>query len=73
MLTGVNHEATLSLARAVSIPVIASGGISGLEDIKILAGLEDEGIMGAILGRAVYEGQLDFAKAQELADQLGGD
>ncbi|MEY3943491.1 MAG: hypothetical protein RLZZ133_1181, partial [Pseudomonadota bacterium] len=36
-------------------------------------GLEDEGIMGAILGRAVYEGQLDFAKAQELADQLGGD
>jgi phosphoribosylformimino-5-aminoimidazole carboxamide ribotide isomerase len=72
MLTGVNAEATAHLARSVSIPVLASGGISGLEDIKTLAELEDDGVMGAILGRAVYEGQLDFAKAQELADQLGG-
>ncbi len=68
MLTGVNVDSTLALARAVSIPVIASGGIAGIDDIRQLAALHDEGIMGAILGRAIYEGHLDFAQAQALVD-----
>jgi phosphoribosylformimino-5-aminoimidazole carboxamide ribotide isomerase len=70
MLTGVNIEATVKLAQAVHVPVIASGGIATLEDVKALAAVADEGIMGAITGRAVYEGTLDFAKAQALADEL---
>jgi phosphoribosylformimino-5-aminoimidazole carboxamide ribotide isomerase len=67
MLTGINLEATLALARALHIPVIASGGVSRLEDIRALCEIQDEGIMGAITGRAVYEGQLDFKAALELA------
>src|SRR5258707_14795384 len=70
MLTGVNIEATVTLAQALSVPVIASGGINGLEDIKALCKVEHEGIIGAITGRAIYEGKLDFAKAQKLADEL---
>jgi phosphoribosylformimino-5-aminoimidazole carboxamide ribotide isomerase len=70
MLSGVNVEATLRLAQAVSMPVIASGGIAGLQDIRLLAPLVSEGIMGAILGRALYEGQLDLAQAQALVDEL---
>jgi phosphoribosylformimino-5-aminoimidazole carboxamide ribotide isomerase len=70
MLTGVNIEATVSLAQALLIPVIASGGITDLEDVHKLCAVEDEGIMGAITGRAIYEGTLDFAAAQALADQL---
>lgn len=68
MMTGVNIEATVKLARAISIPVIASGGITNLDDIRRLCEVEDEGIIGAITGRAIYEGTLDFAEAQKLAN-----
>lgn len=71
MLAGVNIEATVNLARNVSIPVIASGGVTNLKDIEALCAVQDEGVQGAILGRSLYEGTLDFASAQELADQLG--
>jgi phosphoribosylformimino-5-aminoimidazole carboxamide ribotide isomerase len=71
MLSGVNVEATVVLARELSIPVIASGGVQNLEDVKALCQAESEGIMGAITGRALYEGTLDFRKAQELADRFG--
>jgi phosphoribosylformimino-5-aminoimidazole carboxamide ribotide isomerase len=70
MLSGVNIEATVALARALTVPVIASGGITDLEDVKALCRVEAEGISGAITGRAVYQGTLDFAEAQKLADQL---
>ncbi len=71
MLSGVNIDATVALASSLTIPVIASGGITNLDDVKNLCAVEDEGIMGAITGRAIYEGTLDFAKAQQLADELG--
>jgi phosphoribosylformimino-5-aminoimidazole carboxamide ribotide isomerase len=70
MLTGVNIDATVALARKLSVPVIASGGIVDLEDVKALCAVESEGITGAITGRAVYQGTLNFAEAQKLADQL---
>ena len=72
MLTGINVDATVGLARVLSVPVIASGGISSLEDVKALCAVEQEGIVGAITGRAIYEGILNFAQAQALADQLAG-
>jgi phosphoribosylformimino-5-aminoimidazole carboxamide ribotide isomerase len=72
MLSGVNIEATVKLAQALTIPVIASGGITNLEDVKRLCAVEGEGIMGAITGRAIYEGTLDFTAAQVLADELSG-
>jgi phosphoribosylformimino-5-aminoimidazole carboxamide ribotide isomerase len=68
MLKGVNVEATVKLAQALTIPVIASGGLTSLEDVKRLCAVEGEGIVGAITGRAIYEGRLDFAAAQKLAD-----
>ena len=68
MMKGVNVEATVRLAQALTIPVIASGGLSSLEDVKRLCAVESEGIVGAITGRAIYEGRLDFAAAQKLAD-----
>jgi phosphoribosylformimino-5-aminoimidazole carboxamide ribotide isomerase len=67
MLTGVNVEATVRLARELSVPVIASGGITDLKDIEALCAVESEGIVGAITGRALYEGTLDFAQALVLA------
>ena len=70
MLTGVNIKATVELARQLSVPVIASGGITDLEDVKALCKVESEGITGAITGRAVYQGTLNFAAAQKLADKL---
>ncbi len=70
MLTGVNIEATVALARELTVPVVASGGISNLDDIKALCEIEAEGVMGAITGRALYEGTLDFKQAQDLADRL---
>jgi len=70
MLTGVNIEATVALARQLNVPVIASGGITDLEDVKKLCAVEAEGITGAITGRAVYQGTLNFSEAQKLADQL---
>lgn len=70
MMQGVNIEATQALAKALSIPVIASGGITNLDDIRKLAEIEADGVTGAITGRAIYEGTLDFNKGQTLSDQL---
>ncbi|WP_019937574.1 1-(5-phosphoribosyl)-5-[(5-phosphoribosylamino)methylideneamino]imidazole-4-carboxamide isomerase [Bordetella sp. FB-8] len=70
MLSGVNIEATVRLAQHVRIPVFASGGIAGIADIDALCAVEDEGIEGAILGRSIYEGTLDFEAAQARADEL---
>jgi phosphoribosylformimino-5-aminoimidazole carboxamide ribotide isomerase len=69
MMTGINIEATVKLAQALTIPVIASGGLNSLDDVKKLCAVQDEGIIGAITGRAVYEGKLDFKKALALAEQ----
>lgn len=73
MLTGINIDATVKLAQAISIPVIASGGLSSLDDIEKLCEVEDEGIEGVICGRAIYSGDLDFAQAQDFADAYGAD
>ncbi|MCL4315991.1 MAG: HisA/HisF-related TIM barrel protein, partial [Gammaproteobacteria bacterium] len=70
MMKGVNIEATVQLARAITIPVIASGGITDLDDIRALCKVTQDGIMGAVVGRAIYEGTLDFAAGQKLADKL---
>jgi phosphoribosylformimino-5-aminoimidazole carboxamide ribotide isomerase len=70
MLTGVNIEATVRLAQHVRIPVIASGGVTDMRDIEALCAVEAEGIEGAILGRSIYEGTLDFEAAQLRADEL---
>jgi phosphoribosylformimino-5-aminoimidazole carboxamide ribotide isomerase len=72
MMTGVNVDSTVELARAITIPVIASGGITSMDDIRALCAVADEGIMGAITRRAIYEGTLDLAEAQKLADELTG-
>ncbi len=71
MLTGVNVDATLKLARELRVPVIASGGLTSVEDIRALCKIESEGINGVITGRAIYQGRLDFKKAQAEADNLG--
>ena len=65
MLTGVNIDATVKLAQAVSVPVYASGGVNDLDDIDKLLAVESEGVQGVILGRSLYEGTLDFAAALE--------
>ncbi|ALV08634.1 1-(5-phosphoribosyl)-5-[(5-phosphoribosylamino)methylideneamino]imidazole-4-carboxamide isomerase [Roseateles depolymerans] len=72
MLTGINIDATVRLAQALSIPVIASGGLSNLKDIEALCAVESEGVQGVICGRAIYTGDLDFATAQTRADELNG-
>ncbi len=72
MLSGINVEATVKLAQALTIPVIASGGLSSMADIDALCAVEDEGIEGVICGRAIYSGDLDFAAAQRYADELNG-
>ena len=72
MLSGVNVEATVKLAQALSIPVIASGGLAGLPDIERLCAVESEGIEAVICGRAIYNGALDFTAAQKRADELDG-
>ena len=71
MLTGINIEATLKLARALTIPVIASGGLASIVDIEALCAIEGEGVEGVICGRAIYTGDLDFAEGQRRADELG--
>ena len=71
MLSGINIEATVKLAQALTIPVIASGGLSSMADIESLCAVEDEGVEGVICGRAIYTGDLDFAAAQLRADELG--
>ncbi|WP_326536286.1 1-(5-phosphoribosyl)-5-[(5-phosphoribosylamino)methylideneamino]imidazole-4-carboxamide isomerase [Pseudorhodoferax sp.] len=68
MLTGINIDATVKLAQALNTPVIASGGLSNIADIEKLCEVESEGIEGVICGRAIYTGDLDFASAQERAD-----
>ena len=70
MLTGVNIEATVALAQAVSVPIIASGGVASMKDIDALCKVEPEGVTAAVLGRSLYEGHIDFQKAQKRADDL---
>ena len=70
MMGGVNIEATVKLARAVSIPIIASGGVHVLADVEALCAVQDEGIEAVICGRSIYEGSLDLSTAQIRADQL---
>ena len=72
MLSGINIDATVKLAQSLSIPVIASGGLSNMADIEQLCAVEDEGVEGVICGRAIYSGDLDFAAAQARADALNG-
>jgi phosphoribosylformimino-5-aminoimidazole carboxamide ribotide isomerase len=67
MLTGCNIEATVDLARAVDIPVIASGGVKGIDEIHVLALHAQDGIEGVITGRAIYDGRLDLATAIRMA------
>tara|TARA_B110000008_G_scaffold110108_1_gene113098 strand:+ start:1274 stop:2011 length:738 start_codon:yes stop_codon:yes gene_type:complete len=68
MMQGVNVEATANLAKKTSIPIIASGGITNLDDIAALLKNTHHGIIGAITGRAIYEGQLNFNDAQTMSD-----
>lgn len=70
MMQGVNIEATVELAESVNIPVIASGGIKNIENVKKLAEVSGSGIIGAITGRAIYEGTMDFAEGQKAADDI---
>ena len=70
MLSGVNIEATVKLTEAVSVPVVASGGVTNLKDIEALCEVSNIGIRGVITGRAIYEGTLNFEEAQQLADKL---
>jgi phosphoribosylformimino-5-aminoimidazole carboxamide ribotide isomerase len=69
MMSGVNVEATAKLAAAVHIPIIASGGVTNLDDIKSLCTVADEGVAGLIIGRALYEGVIDLASAQAVVDR----
>jgi phosphoribosylformimino-5-aminoimidazole carboxamide ribotide isomerase len=71
MLSGINVDATVRLAQAITTPVIASGGLGGMADIEALCAVESDGIEGVICGRAIYSGDLDFTSAQERADELG--
>ena len=72
MLTGINIDATVKLAQALTTPVIASGGLSSMADIEQLCEVQDQGIEGVICGRAIYNGDLDFASAQTFADEFNG-
>jgi phosphoribosylformimino-5-aminoimidazole carboxamide ribotide isomerase len=72
MLTGINIDATVKLAQALSIPVIASGGLHNIDDIRKLCDVESEGVEGVICGRSIYTGDLDFEAGQRLADELNG-
>ena len=72
MLSGINIDATVKLAQSLSIPVIASGGLSNMADIEALCAVQSEGVEGVICGRAIYSGDLDFAAAQARADELNG-
>lgn len=71
MMQGVNIEATVNLARESGIPVIASGGVTNIDDIQKLYAVAADGIMGAITGRAIYEGTLNLAEAQAWLDHQG--
>jgi phosphoribosylformimino-5-aminoimidazole carboxamide ribotide isomerase len=69
MLQGINIEATLRLAQAVSIPIIASGGLTNLKDVDALCAIEEEGVIGVIAGRAIYNGNINLTEAQKYADE----
>ena len=69
LLKGCNIEATVDLARQTDLPVIASGGVKGLDDIRMLALHAEEGIEGVITGRALYDGRLDLATALAMANR----
>jgi phosphoribosylformimino-5-aminoimidazole carboxamide ribotide isomerase len=73
MMGGVNIEATVRLAQAVKIPIIASGGVHDIKDVEALCAVQDEGVEGVICGRSIYEGTLDLTAAQQRADELTGD
>lgn len=70
MMTGIDADAVATVARAITIPVIAAGGIHTIDDIRALCQVAGEGIVGAITGRAIYEGTLDFAEGRRLAEEL---
>jgi len=72
MMSGVNIESTVELARSIVVPVVASGGITSLDDVRALCAVEEEGVAGAITGRAIYEGTLDFAEALKVIEELAG-
>ena len=72
MMQGVNIDSTVALAEAINIPVIASGGIHNIENLKTLSTKAEAGIVGVITGRAIYEGTLDFAEGQRVADEMAG-
>ena len=70
MMSGINIEATFKLAQAIKIPLIASGGLNSINDVEaVCQKLVPEGVVGAITGRALYEGKIDFKKAQAAADK----
>jgi phosphoribosylformimino-5-aminoimidazole carboxamide ribotide isomerase len=69
MLQGINIEATLRLAQAVSIPIIASGGLTNMQDIDALCAIEEDGVIGVIAGRAIYNGNINLTEAQKYADE----
>ena len=73
MMQGVNIEETVRMAEASSIPIIASGGITKIDDIRALHEVEDKGIIGAITGRAIYEGTLDLETAQKFCDEANAE
>ena len=73
MMSGINVDATLRLAQAIKTPIIASGGLNSIKDVQtVCETLVPEGIIGAIAGRALYEGKLDLKKAQAAADKALG-
>ena len=73
MMTGINIEATFKLAQAIKIPLIASGGLNSIKDLEtVCQKLVPEGVIGAITGRALYEGKIDFKQAQAAADKAVG-
>ncbi len=69
MMQGLNVESTVELAEAIHIPVIASGGVTSIDDIKNICSTDEEGIIGVIVGRALYEGTIDLAEAHQIASQ----
>ena len=69
MLSGVNVEATAALARACGVPIIASGGVASIEDIRRVKAVESDGVMGCIIGKAIYTGAVDLQEALALAKE----
>ena len=68
----MNIDATVKLSQSINIPVVASGGVSTIDDIRDLCKVANIGIRGVITGTAIYEGSLDFKSAQDLAQELTG-